>query len=159
LAVQEARLNSAMSDLNKAQAQLDEKQKELDVVQAMYDKAMTYKQQLMDDAERCKRKMDAASALIDGLAGERERWTEQSKEFKAAIGRLVGDVLLGTAFLSYSGPFNQDFRILLNKNWMKELKGRKIPFTANLNIVEMLTDMTTVSRDENVVIKQHICWL
>ena len=85
--MQEARLNGAMADLNKAQAQLDEKQRELDKVQAMYDEAMRYKQELMDDADRTRRKMDAASALIEGLAGERERWTEQSKEFKAQIGR------------------------------------------------------------------------
>jgi dynein heavy chain len=41
----------------------------------------------MDDAETCRRKMNAASALISGLGGERERWTEQSKEFRAQIGR------------------------------------------------------------------------
>ena len=76
-----------MSDLNQAQAQLDEKQRELDVVQALYDAAMREKQALLDDAENCRRKMNAASALISGLAGEKERWTEQSKEFKAQIGR------------------------------------------------------------------------
>jgi len=59
--------------------------------------------------------------------------------------RLIGDVLLSTAFLSYSGPFNQDFRMVLNESWMKETKTRKIPFTTNLNITDMLTDTTTVS--------------
>ncbi len=58
--------------------------------------------------------------------------------------RLVGDVLVATAFLSYSGPFNQDFRLVLNKNWMKEMKNRKIPFTANLNLIDMLVEPTTV---------------
>ena len=137
-----------MKDLNMAQAQLDAKQKELDLVQAQYDEAMREKQALMDDADNCRRKMQAASTLISGLGGERERWTEQSKEFKAQIGRLVGDVLLCTAFLSYSGPFNQDFRLMLNKSWSKEMKNRKIPFTANLNIIEILSDQSTVSQLE-----------
>ena len=58
--------------------------------------------------------------------------------------RLVGDVLVSTAFLSYGGPFNQDFRALLFKNWFKELKTRKIPFTLNLNTIDMLVDPNTV---------------
>lgn len=44
-------------------------------------------QDLLDDAETCRRKMLAASTLIGGLGGEKERWTEQSKEFEAQIGR------------------------------------------------------------------------
>ena len=60
--------------------------------------------------------------------------------------RLVGDVLLGSAFLSYSGPFNQEFRSVLLESWKKELKLRSVPFTSSLNINEMLTDPVTVSR-------------
>lgn len=87
LAVQESRLKIANADLDKAQNQLDAKEKELRAVQAEYDKAMAEKQALMDDAETCRRKMFAASALINGLGSEKERWTEQSKEFKAQTGR------------------------------------------------------------------------
>jgi dynein heavy chain len=76
-----------MGDLNKAQAQLDEKEKELSAAMAEYNSAMSEKQRLMNDADNCRRKMNAASALIEGLADEKERWTEQSKEFKAQIGR------------------------------------------------------------------------
>lgn len=87
LAKQESRLAVASAELNKAQAQLDEKQAELDKVQAMYDAAMAEKQILLDDAESCRRRMQAASALIGGLGGEKVRWTEQSKQFKAQIER------------------------------------------------------------------------
>ena len=46
-------------------------------------------QALIDDAETCRRKMGAASALIGGLSGEKERWTQQSKDFQEQIGRSV----------------------------------------------------------------------
>lgn len=144
LAVQEARLNAAMSDLNTAQAQLDDKQRELNEVQAMYDEAVRKKQTLIEDAETCRRKMEAASALINGLGGEKTRWTQQSKEFEAQTGRLVGDALLCTGFLSYSGPFNQEYRNLLLDSWKIELKRRQIPFSSDINLVTMLTDSATI---------------
>eukprot|EP00117_Sycon_ciliatum_P004310 scpid857/ scgid8744/ Dynein heavy chain 5, axonemal; Axonemal beta dynein heavy chain 5; Ciliary dynein heavy chain 5 len=140
----EAKLAVAQGELNAAQAQLDEKEAELAAVQAMYDKAMTEKQTLIDDADTCRRKMAAASALIGGLSGEKDRWTIQSKEFQDQIGRLVGDVLLCTGFLSYSGPFNQEFRDLLLDDWKKELKTRGIPFTGSLDVTGMLVDSATV---------------
>ncbi|XP_050932031.1 dynein axonemal heavy chain 5 [Lates calcarifer] len=145
LAVQQNRLAIANVDLQKAQAELDAKQAELDVVQGEYEKAMMEKQALLEDAERCRHKMQTASSLISGLAGEKERWTEQSKEFAAQTKRLVGDVLLATAFLSYSGPFNQEFRNLLLSDWQRELKQRRIPFGNNLNLTELLIDAPTVS--------------
>ena len=58
--------------------------------------------------------------------------------------RLVGDVLLATGFLSYSGPFNQEFRQLFQDSWKKELSSRKVPFTPTLNVTDMLTDTITV---------------
>ncbi|KAM6935222.1 dynein axonemal heavy chain 5 isoform 3-T3 [Lycodopsis pacificus] len=145
LVVQQNLLTIANVDLEKAQAELDAKQAELDVAQAEYEKAMMEKQTLLEDAERCRHKMQTASSLISGLAGEKERWTEQSKEFAAQTKRLVGDILLATAFLSYSGPFNQEFRNLLLSNWQRELKQRGIPFGNNLNLTELLIDAPTVS--------------
>ncbi|XP_033874388.2 dynein axonemal heavy chain 8-like [Acipenser ruthenus] len=146
LVIQEGRLIVANAELSNAQAQLDEKQSELDRVQAKFDAAMKEKMDLLSDAEVCRRKMQAASKLIDGLSGEKVRWTQQSKEFKSQINRLVGDVLLATGFLSYCGPFNQTFRnILLKETWEGEMRSRKIPFTDNLNLISMLVDPPTIS--------------
>ncbi|KAM7400305.1 hypothetical protein PAMA_004821 [Pampus argenteus] len=146
LAIQESRLRVANNELDNAQAQLAEKQAEFDQVKAKCDAAMKEKQDLLDDAEMCKNKMQAASALIDGLSGEKVRWIEQSKEFKSQINRLVGDVLQLTGFLSYCGPFNQSFRDMLLKDiWEAELRSHKIPFTENLNLISALVDPPTIS--------------
>ncbi|KAJ3342801.1 Dynein heavy chain 5, axonemal [Gonapodya sp. JEL0774] len=144
LVVAEYKLGLAMADLAKAQATLDEKQAELDVFKAKYDAAISQKQTLQADADSCKRKMAAATALIGGLSGEKIRWTAQSKEFAERISRLVGDVMLAVGFLSYCGPFNQVFRSQLISDWKKELVRQKIPSTDELDIIGLLVDNTTV---------------
>uniref|UniRef100_A0A8C3EUT6 Dynein axonemal heavy chain 5 n=1 Tax=Corvus moneduloides TaxID=1196302 RepID=A0A8C3EUT6_CORMO len=119
LAIQEKRLTSAMLDLQKAQEELGAKQEELEIVQAEYENAMREKQ-------------------VNGSSQKRSFYPY----FKE---HLTCDVLLATAFLSYSGPFNQEFRSLLLNDWQKEMKSRKIPFCDNLNLIEMLTDAPTIS--------------
>ena len=143
LAVQEGRLTIANHDLGEAQGQLDAKQRELDVVQAKFDGAVSHKQELLDDAEATRRKMTNATALIEGLAGEKTRWTEAGLRFSDQIRRLVGDALLCTGFLSYSGPFNQEFRDLLIKNWKTMCMKKKIPFSEDLDLIKMLVDNAT----------------
>jgi len=59
--------------------------------------------------------------------------------------RLAGDVLMCTGFLSYSGPFNQEFRNKLLQNWQRNLNLKRVPFSSNLNLTEMLVDNATVS--------------
>ncbi|CAI9729216.1 dynein heavy chain 5, axonemal-like [Octopus vulgaris] len=145
LVAQEARLKTANQDLEIAQSQLDEKQAELDVVQAVYDEAMRKKQALVDDADNCRRKMGNATALIEGLSGEKIRWTDASKDFARQIQNLVGNVLLATGFLSYTGPYNQEFRDKLMNAWKQEMTKAKIPFTPKLDIINMLVDTTTIT--------------
>lgn len=87
LIIQERKYRTAIAELAVANAKLEEKEKEVAVVRAMYEEAMSKKQALKDAAETCERKMKAASALIEGLSGEKTRWTEQSKLFKSQIER------------------------------------------------------------------------
>ncbi|TKS87316.1 Dynein heavy chain 5, axonemal [Collichthys lucidus] len=133
------------TELSKAQEQLDAKQQELDAVQALYDAAMKEKQDLEDDAQACRRKMSNATALIDGLGGEKVRWTDSSAGFQTQIKHLVGDVLLSAGFLSYAGPFNQEYRSLLLELWKKEMEEKLIPFSPDLNVIGLLVDNATVS--------------
>ncbi|KAF3833142.1 hypothetical protein F7725_026807 [Dissostichus mawsoni] len=106
---------------------------------------MKEKQDLEEDAQACRRKMSNATALIEGLGGEKVRWTESSAGFQTQITHLVGDVLLSAGFLSYAGPFNQEYRSLLLELWKREMEERLIPFSPDLNVIGLLVDNTTVS--------------
>lgn len=88
--------------------------------------------------------MDTATAMIEGLSGERIRWTEQLTAFKSETDRLVGDVLILMGFLSYCGPFNQEFRILVQRQWFDLIQNRKIPISLVINITASLIDTATV---------------
>ncbi|CAH8603615.1 unnamed protein product [Dicrocoelium dendriticum] len=143
---QEASLMKAMSDLQAAQSSLEEKEHELARVQAIYDDSMRRKKALMDDAEQCRRRMMAASTLIDSLGDERIRWTEQSERFKDHIESLSGDVLVATAFLSYCGPFNQEYRLALINSWQMEITRRKVPGSTVVNLIATLTDQTQLEQ-------------
>lgn len=103
-----------------------------------------YVKEIFDAAMKVKNKMDAATALIDGLAGERIRWTDQLAQFKAETERMIGDVVLLTGFLGYTGPFNQEFRSVMQQTWLDALTRRKVPVTVSLSIIESLTDNATV---------------
>uniref|UniRef100_A0A3P9CYD4 Uncharacterized protein n=1 Tax=Maylandia zebra TaxID=106582 RepID=A0A3P9CYD4_9CICH len=61
------------------------------------------------------------------------------------IKHLVGDVLLATGFLSYAGPFNQEYRSLLLTLWRKEMEEKLLPFSPELNVIGLLVDNATVS--------------
>lgn len=77
---------------------------------------------LNEKAEKMERRLTAASKLISGLAGEKVRWTEDSAKLKEDKVQLVGDVLLSSGFLSYTGPFNFAFRMrMLYDDWMADI--------------------------------------
>lgn len=91
--------------------------------------------------------MNAATNLITGLSDEKIRWTGQIAEFNSEIIRLTGNVLILAGFLSYAGPFNQDFRINLLSALSEKLIIRKIPSSSQLNIVDTLIDTATVKKN------------
>ncbi|KAF7232655.1 hypothetical protein EG68_06684 [Paragonimus skrjabini miyazakii] len=145
LAKMESKLNMANKDLAQAESLLAEKEALLNTVREQYEAAMRRKQELADDADTCRRRMTTATMLIEGLSGEKVRWSEETLALKEQVNRLIGDSLVGTAFLSYSGPFNQDFRNRLSTHWFRELNARQIPHTVNLDLINMLTEGPVVS--------------
>ncbi|KAG5675719.1 hypothetical protein PVAND_005600 [Polypedilum vanderplanki] len=144
LAVKQNQLKRAEHELSLLEDALEKKNEEVKEAEREFKKANDELQKVKDDAALLQSKLDAAHAMITGLSDERVRWTEQIVIFKKEIQKLVGDVLILCGFLSYTGPFNQLFRALLQNTWQKELKRREIPFSINIDVVERLTDTATI---------------
>ena len=68
---------------------------------------------------------------------------------------LPGDTVLACAFLSYSGPFNQEFRHKLMARWKAILKEKSIPFNSNLGVITMLVDAEEIAEWSLQVLVGH----
>ena len=94
---------------------------------------------------RLMKKMTQATDLIGGLSGEQKRWTEDANGFASEKLRLVGDCAVACAFVSYCGPFNQEYRsYCIVDKYSNECETRHVPVTQNLNIIEFLADIGTI---------------
>ena len=89
LAIAENKLIAAKKDLATAEGKLKKKEKSLNKCKEIYCSAVGEKQRLANQADVCRRKMTSASTLINGLTGEKVRWTETSKNLKEQLGRLI----------------------------------------------------------------------
>merc|ERR1719379_1938983 len=144
LKVQEAKLAVAMAELAAA-GELAKAQAILDGLNAQFNEAMANKQALEDKANLTKRKMDQANKLINGLAGEKIRWTEDANNFASRRKKLVGDCALTCGFVTYSGPFNSEFRDKLNYDYfLKETHARGVPASDKVDLVSFLVDQGTI---------------
>ncbi len=75
------------------------------------------------------------------------RWTEDLEELKKQRKRLLGDCLLGAAFLSYLGAFSWDFRNdLLRKEWESSILAKEIPISQPFKLDALLTTDGEISK-------------
>jgi dynein heavy chain len=147
LKVAEGRLEVAQAQLDKAEERMQKCQDVLNGLQRDFEDQMAAKAQIEANALATRNKMEQATALITGLAGEKQRWTEDSHKFAATKARLVGDCAVGCAFVSYCGPFDQSFRNYLTQDkFCKDLVERQVPVTADIatSLGTFLIDVATV---------------
>lgn len=90
------------------------------------------------------RNLERAASLIDGLSGEKIRWTETVEQLDIDFDYLPGDCLLSIAFVSYLGPFVFKYRDQLLKLWTNEVKERQIPNNPEYEVKAFLSDPAVI---------------
>ncbi|KAG7265791.1 LOW QUALITY PROTEIN: hypothetical protein CRUP_036669 [Coryphaenoides rupestris] len=134
-------------ELERIQKELGDIQTELMALAQKYEAANTEKQLLQEEAELMERRLIAADKLISGLGSENERWSLDLVELKQRRVRLLGDCLIGAAFLSYEGAFSWDFRNeMVYQVWEKDVRERGIPLSQPFRVEVLLTDEVEISR-------------
>ena len=145
LAIAEAQMEAANKALAAAETRLHACNEKLAELQEMFDAQMNKKRAIEEGAMALQKKMNQASALINGLTGEKSRWTDDAATFSDQKKRLVGDCAIGCAFVSYCGPFNQQYReYLINNKFTADCDSRGVPVTAKLDVVSFLVDVGTI---------------
>lgn len=145
LRLAEARLQDAERDLFKAEMRLKACQDVLGDLQRDFDKQLATKRAIEENAKNTRKRMEQATSLITGLAGERIRWNNDRDEFANIKMQLIGDIALACAFVAYCGPFNQVFReYIIRHKLTADLRERHIPMSASLDLTEFLADIGTI---------------
>lgn len=69
----------------------------------------------------------APRQLIEGLGGEKARWTEFADSLGVQYVNLTGDVLVSAGVMAYLGPFTATFRNKQLSCWVSLCKDKDIP--------------------------------
>lgn len=150
LAEANRKLDGANKKLSGIRAKVKELQDRVAALEEGLMKATVDKNNAIAQAEKTQRKAGLADRLINGLSGENARWGAEIKRMEAVEGKLVGDVLMASAFVSYAGPFNMLFRqSLLTEKWIPDLIDRGIPMSQGIMPLDMLTDAATNAKWAN----------
>ena len=96
-------------------------------------------QAIKTEMSRVQFKVDRSVRLLDSLSSERTRWEEGSKTFETQISTLVGDVLIASAFLAYSGLYDQQYRKTMTEDWLQQLSLSGIQYKAHNPVTEYLS--------------------
>lgn len=99
---------------------------------------------LETQASMCDTKIVRANQLLDGLGGERSRWTDFSSQLSERYEKLTGDVLVSSGLLAYLGPFTAVYRQKQMGLWVAAMKKNNIPCSDSPTLTNTLGDLVKI---------------
>lgn len=145
-------LQDAQNTLSELTAKLKILQDQLDVLQAQLDEAAAAKEECQAEADKTEFKIQLAHRLVNGLASNKIRWTQNIADLKNQRDLLPGDILQVACFISYVGGFTSSYRNHLQNNlWIPALINSNpvIPISENKNPMEMVCDEAKIAEWNN----------
>lgn len=138
--VLEAKLKELSSELAITEKLLFELNAELKELNDKFIIKKTQLDELTEKVAQMERKLNAATKLIDGLGGEQKRWTVGQIELKQKYLLMDGECLLCSSFLSYFGPFSQEFRNMITTDFIANIREKEIEVGEGFYVESLLTN-------------------
>lgn len=88
-------------------------------------------------------KLSRANKIIEGLASEKDRWTETVARLTSEFGFLIGNCLIGAGMLAYGGAFTAKYRSALEEKWRTEATKRSLAILPEISMKKLLEDPVT----------------
>ncbi|KAJ1569988.1 Dynein heavy chain 10, axonemal, partial [Nowakowskiella sp. JEL0078] len=147
VATLEKNLTLSKAEFEKITKELKRLNEELTTLQQSFHQAKAEQLELKKMAEIMERRLIAADKLISGLGSERIRWGKDLEQLKLQRTQLLGDCLLISGFLSYTGAFNWELRNeLIYNRWMVDLTEKLIPLSENFKVEKLLLTDVEMSK-------------
>lgn len=134
-------------DLQQTQERVQKLKEEMDILLVESAKKDQEYNEANEKVENLTKTLNAATDLFDDLKGEQIRWKQQKEELILGKDFLVGEILLGSSFLSYVGPFSFEFRRkMIYEDWIQDLTKRNILVKQSFDIKNLLTTDLKISQ-------------
>jgi len=76
--------------------------------------------------------------MIEGLAGEKERWNSTVARLTHEKQFITGNCLVAAGMLCYAGPFISQFREKMEEFWRDQMKELYVKYTEKINMRTVL---------------------
>ncbi|XP_053321162.1 dynein axonemal heavy chain 3-like [Spea bombifrons] len=136
----EADLRIYTEKLNIKRAELKDVSDKLEVLQNQLSQKLIEKRILEENIALTKLKLERAEKLINGLGGEKERWTNIVLQLEDTYQNIVGDLLLSAGIVAYLGSFTPEFRQEISKEWFILCQEKHIPVSDGFALSSTLGD-------------------
>ena len=138
---------NAMRELDETNANLKILTEEMTKLKIESDKKDKEFKETNEIVENLRITLSAAEELFEGLKSEEIRWSADKEKLNISKVKLIGDTLLGSAFLSYCGPFSYEFRKkMIYEKWKDDIILKNIMVSDNFTVAGLLADELTISK-------------
>ena len=146
---EKANLDIANTELAGKINELNEIKKRVAKLREDCESLQAERNKLADDMATTKQRLSRAEELMSLLTDEDARWNSTVIKIKEESVKLIGDVFLSAAFISYLGPFTGSYRETMISAWFGAVTTKQIPASETFSLVSTMGDPLTIRNWQN----------